>query len=83
MDTSLKALERQRLEFNRSWKQTEFLLKAAAASADGAKNLHASALHFAVNVNLEQAAEDAIQAELDALRATDPRYHRRSAGLSR
>jgi hypothetical protein len=71
LDASFKALERRRLEYNHSWKQTEFLLKAAEASADGAENLLRGARHFAFNVKLEEAAEKAIQAELDALRATD------------
>lgn len=71
-DASFRALERRRLEYNHSWKQTEFLLKAAEPSADGAKNLLRGARHFAFNVNPETAAEDAIRAELDDLRATDP-----------
>ena len=34
LEVSLHSLDRQRLEYNHSWKQTEFLLKTAKASAE-------------------------------------------------
>lgn len=72
LDKSFKSLEHRRLVYNHSWRQTEFLLKAADSSADGSGNLLQSARHFAFNVKPETAAESTIQAELDALKATDP-----------
>lgn len=72
VDGSMAQLDRRRQDYNHFWAQTEIVLKTAEVSADGAANLVNAGRHFAFNTSLEQAAEDKLEAELDALEATDP-----------